>query len=176
MTPVSMQRRDESQSVVLTQTEIPHAMDRCARIAKVREYFDRVMWLSLTVSGASWGGYALLGGSEVSALKRVRTPALVTMGSITAIAALGKFITGNMLQKCTNRILDHYGARPTTSPTFDAPDVEVELIDPDERSIVSYGVRAEAIARRATRPTVIAKGVLIVAAATQIPSSKKPQK
>lgn len=177
MAPLTIQRRDELQfgltlpagiSAELVLVEIPKAMERCARIAKVRNNFDRAMWLGLITVGTVWGADAILGGAKVQALSRVRKPALIAMGGITAAAAIGKFTTGMMLQRCSDGILDQLGAKPGKLPVYAAPYPDDGLIDPDERSITNYGVSAEVFARQAISPTTIAKGILVVAAATAL--------
>lgn len=157
---------EERGLAMLRSGEIPHEMDRCREIGMLRARFERVMWGGLAASGTVWGASKLLGGDDMSPLGSVRTPALVVTGGVTAIAAIGKFITGTMLQRCTNRILDHFGARPTTSPTYAVPDVEDDVFDPDERSIANYAVSAEAVSRRATGAKAVANGVLVVTVAT----------
>lgn len=177
MAPLTIQRRDELQfgltlpagiSAEVVLVEIPKAMERCARIAKVKNYFDRAMWLGLTTMGTAWGADTILGGDKIQALNRVRKPALFVLGGFAVAAVLGKFTTEMMLQRCSDKILDRLGAKPGKSPVYAAPYSDDGLIDPDERSIMNYGVSAEVFARQAMSPETIAKGVAVVAAATAL--------
>lgn len=175
MAGMSVQRRDEYQfGTVLPSNRrfVPlwpniSVMDRCASIARVRDYFDWARWASL-LSGVALGAYELRDGDRSSALGRMRKPVLIAAGGATVVSWLGKSITEVMLNRCTNRVLAGVGALPLKSRAESVPDRLDETIDPDERSVLGYAVSAEAIARRATSPTAIAKGILVVAAATAL--------
>lgn len=168
MASMSVQRRDDYQSAFVPVWPNTSLMEHCANIAKVRRFFDRALWVGLTTSGAALGGYALFDGDKIQSLNRWRKPALIAMGGLTAATLIGDLVASSMLQKCSDNVLEGVGAKPIKSRAEVMPDRADESVDPNERSIVSYGVSAEAVARHATSPKTIAKGVLVVAAATAV--------